>query len=375
VIGVDNPDNAAAISRTVDNVFKNSLAETLTETEQAFQLGFVAMSNQIIAAIRVVSYVVIVIVMAVMANAMAMSARERITEYATLKALGFGPGFLSMLVFGESLIISAFGGGLGMLLTPPAAILQAGRGRRISGLHRVARHHGHAGRVRAGGRPGGRHRPRGAGGARAHRRGPAGHRVIRMVIPLHYIARNVWARRLTTTLTAGGLALVVFVFATMLMLDAGLKRTLVTTGERDNVVLIRKGAETEIQSAISRDQAAAMEMHPAVALTPEGRPMSSREAVVLISLTKTGYTTPSNVVIRGITPLGVEMRPQVRLTGDACSSRVRRKSSSAAASPRVMTTSASATICDLPSATGPWLATSTLAAAGSIPRSGAMWTS
>ncbi|GAA7771493.1 MULTISPECIES: ABC transporter permease [Cupriavidus] len=121
VIGVDNPDNAAAISRTVDNVFKNSLAETLTETEQAFQLGFVAMSNQIIAAIRVVSYVVIVIVMAVMANAMAMSARERITEYATLKALGFGPGFLSMLVFGESLIISAFGGGLGMLLTPPAA--------------------------------------------------------------------------------------------------------------------------------------------------------------------------------------------------------------------------------------------------------------
>jgi len=135
-----------------------------------------------------------------------------------------------------------------------------------------------------------------------------------MVIPIHYIARNVWARRLTTSLTAGGLALVVFVFAAMLMLDAGLKKTLVTTGERDNVVLIRKGAETEIQSAISRDQAAAMEMHPAVALTPEGRPMSSREAVVLISLTKTGYTTPSNVVIRGISPLGAEMRPQVRLT-------------------------------------------------------------
>jgi putative ABC transport system permease protein len=121
VLGVDNPDNAAGISRAVDNVFKNSLAETLTETEQAFQLGFVAMSNQIIAAIRVVSYVVIVIVMAVMANAMAMSARERITEYATLKALGFRAGFLSMLVFGESLIISALGGAIGMLLTPPAA--------------------------------------------------------------------------------------------------------------------------------------------------------------------------------------------------------------------------------------------------------------
>lgn len=121
VVGIDNPDDAAAISRNVDNVFKNSLAETLTETEQAFQLGFVAMSNQIIAAIRLVSYVVIVIIMAVMANAMAMSARERTTEYATLKALGFGPGFLAMLMFGESLTICTFGAGLGMLATPPAA--------------------------------------------------------------------------------------------------------------------------------------------------------------------------------------------------------------------------------------------------------------
>jgi putative ABC transport system permease protein len=150
VLGVDNPDNAAAISRAVDNVFKNSLAETLTETEQAFQLGFVAMSNQIIAAIRVVSY-----------GDRDRHGRDgqchgderarahhriRHAEGARLR-----PGFLSMLVFGESLIISAFGGALGMLLTPPAAILQAGRGRRVPGVHGVARDHGDAGRVRAGG--------------------------------------------------------------------------------------------------------------------------------------------------------------------------------------------------------------------------------
>ncbi|GJH17059.1 ABC transporter permease [Caballeronia novacaledonica] len=121
VVGIKDPDDAAVVSRNIDNVFKNSLAETLTETEQAFQLGFVAMSNQIIAAIRVVSYVVILIIMAVMANAMAMSARERTTEYATLKALGFGPGFLSMLVFGESMAICAIGGGIGILATPPMA--------------------------------------------------------------------------------------------------------------------------------------------------------------------------------------------------------------------------------------------------------------
>jgi putative ABC transport system permease protein len=121
VIGIDNPDNAAGISRDVDAVFKNSLAETLTETEQAFQLGFVAMSNEIIAAVRIVSYVVILIIMAVMANTMAMSARERTSEYATLKALGFGPGFLALLIFGESFAICAIGGGAGLLLTPPVA--------------------------------------------------------------------------------------------------------------------------------------------------------------------------------------------------------------------------------------------------------------
>ncbi|VWC25056.1 ABC transporter permease [Burkholderia lata] len=123
VLGVANPDDGASIARNVDAVFKNSLAETLTETEQAFQLGFVAMSNQIIAAIRLVSYVVILIIMAVMANAMAMSARERTAEYATLKALGFGPGFLALIVFGESVVIAVAGGGLGILATSPAASL------------------------------------------------------------------------------------------------------------------------------------------------------------------------------------------------------------------------------------------------------------
>lgn len=121
VIRIDNPDDAAAISGAVDAQFKNSLAETLTETEKAFQLGFVAMSEAIVVAIRVVSFVVILIIMAVMANTMAMSARERLSEFATLKALGFGPGFLALLIFGESLLISAVGAGLGIVSLFPAA--------------------------------------------------------------------------------------------------------------------------------------------------------------------------------------------------------------------------------------------------------------
>ena len=134
-----------------------------------------------------------------------------------------------------------------------------------------------------------------------------------MAIPFTYIVRNLWTRRLTTTLTAGGLALVVFVFATVLMLDAGLKRTLVTTGEYDNVVAIRKGSETEIQSGVLRNQANIIETHPAVALGPDGRRLVSKETVVLISLKKIGASKPSNVIIRGVSATGLALRPQVKL--------------------------------------------------------------
>ena len=135
-----------------------------------------------------------------------------------------------------------------------------------------------------------------------------------MKIPLFYVARNLWARRLTTALTAAGLALVVFVFATVLMLDEGLRNTLVTTGEYDNVVLIRRSADTEVQSSVERAQAAIVSSHPAIALGADGRPLLSRETVVLISLNKRGSAKPSNVIIRGIGERGLALRPQVRLT-------------------------------------------------------------
>jgi len=116
-----DPDEAAAVSQAIDATFKNSLAETLTETENAFQLGFVAMSEAILLAIQAVSFVVIVIIMAVMANTMAMTARERGAEYATLKALGFGGGFVALLIFCESVLIALLGGGAGIALTFPIA--------------------------------------------------------------------------------------------------------------------------------------------------------------------------------------------------------------------------------------------------------------
>lgn len=121
IVGVTRPEVASEVSVAVDRTFKNSLAETLTETEKAFQLGFASMTEAIMIAIQIVSYVVIVIIMVVAANTMAMTARERIAEYATLKTLGFGAVHIGAIIAGESMTISLFGGILGVLLTFPAA--------------------------------------------------------------------------------------------------------------------------------------------------------------------------------------------------------------------------------------------------------------
>ena len=121
IVQLADPGAAAEVSAAIDATFKNSLAETLTETEKAFQLAFVAMTEAILVAIQAVSFVVIVIIMAVMANTMAMTARERSAEYATLKALGFSNVFVAMLILAESLGIALVGALAAVALTFPLA--------------------------------------------------------------------------------------------------------------------------------------------------------------------------------------------------------------------------------------------------------------
>ena len=134
-----------------------------------------------------------------------------------------------------------------------------------------------------------------------------------MAVPLNYIARNLVARRLTTVLTAGGMALVVYVFATVLMLAAGLEQTLVATGQDDNVVVIRRSAQTEVQSGIPRLQAGIVESLSQIAVGADGEPLVSKEPVVLINLPKRATGKPANVVIRGVTSAGLALRPKVKL--------------------------------------------------------------
>ncbi len=121
IIQVDDPKQAAAISRKIDELFKNSWAETLTETEKAFQMSFVAMTETILIAIRIVSLVVIGVILVILANTMAMTARERMPEYATLKTLGFSSRFLTIVIAGESVSIALAGGILGVAMSYPIA--------------------------------------------------------------------------------------------------------------------------------------------------------------------------------------------------------------------------------------------------------------
>jgi len=132
-------------------------------------------------------------------------------------------------------------------------------------------------------------------------------------IPFSYIFRNLWTRKVTTLLTAGGMALVVFVFAAVLMLDAGLKHTLVSTGSYDNAILLRQSSQTEIQSSVYRDQASLIETLPDIAHDANGDPLVSKEILVLTQVPKQGSDKPQNVVVRGLPPVGLVLRPQVKI--------------------------------------------------------------
>ena len=123
IVGVERGDMAADVATEIDKTFRNSMAETLTETEKNFNLSMISMADSIIMIVRLVSLVVIIIIAAVAANTMSMTTRERLGEFAVLKTLGFGGGRIGALIFGESLVISISGCILGVLFTFPAANL------------------------------------------------------------------------------------------------------------------------------------------------------------------------------------------------------------------------------------------------------------
>ncbi len=116
VIKIKDPNRAAQISAAIDARFDNSPAETKTESEKEFQMSFIQMASAIIIGLRIISYLIIGVMLLVMVNTMVMTARERISENAFMRTLGFRGYHLVGLILGESLFIGFLGGITGMIL-------------------------------------------------------------------------------------------------------------------------------------------------------------------------------------------------------------------------------------------------------------------
>jgi ABC-type lipoprotein release transport system permease subunit len=134
-----------------------------------------------------------------------------------------------------------------------------------------------------------------------------------MKIPLSYTWRSLWARRLTTILTLGGIALVVFVFASVLMLSHGVEQTLIDTGSDDNVIVLRRSANSELVSQIDRDAANMIRTNPVIASGGDGKPIVSTEVVVIINLLRNETNGMGNISVRGVSPEALALRPQVKI--------------------------------------------------------------
>lgn len=134
-----------------------------------------------------------------------------------------------------------------------------------------------------------------------------------MALPLSYNLRSLKTRKFTTILTSLGMAFVVFVFTSVMMMAEGLRKTLVDTGSHGNVVIIRKGSQSEVQSVIERKTALTLETEPGIGVDTDGRLLFAKELVVLITMRKKDGDKPSNVVIRGVSEKSPVLRDNLRL--------------------------------------------------------------
>src|SRR5439155_15836571 len=135
-----------------------------------------------------------------------------------------------------------------------------------------------------------------------------------MAIPISYNVRNVLQRPVSTLTTAVGVGLTVAIFIGALALAGGFQAALIESGSKDNALALRKGADSEISSAITRAQAEILRASSDVATGPDGKPLVSADLVVVTNKPRLGQPGSSNVTVRGIDAGSLAMRPQVRIT-------------------------------------------------------------
>ncbi len=134
-----------------------------------------------------------------------------------------------------------------------------------------------------------------------------------MALPVRYSFRNALVRWRSTLATVLGIALVVFVFVLLQSLAAGIEKSSGNTGDPRNILVVRKGATAESASLISRENFQQIQYFEEIARTERGEPIISADVLVLINLPRRNNGGEANVLLRGVTPRGMELRPQVSL--------------------------------------------------------------
>ena len=134
-----------------------------------------------------------------------------------------------------------------------------------------------------------------------------------MALPFSYNVRNVFQRPVSTMTTVIGIALTVAIFVGALALASGFRAALSSTGGSDNIIVLRKGADSEISSGINRDAANILRAHPAVAVGSDGRPLASAELVVVTNKQRLGQSGSSNMTVRGVDSASLDVRGGIEI--------------------------------------------------------------
>ena len=135
-----------------------------------------------------------------------------------------------------------------------------------------------------------------------------------MAIPVAYNLRNLVVRKTTTLMTALGIALTVAVLLAMMALVSGLRATLSSSGDPLQILVLRKGSESELVSNFTREQFQDLKFKPGIARARNGDPMASLEIVTVINLASVDAPDGMNVTLRGLSPIGIEMRPGLKIS-------------------------------------------------------------
>lgn len=138
-------------------------------------------------------------------------------------------------------------------------------------------------------------------------------RLFKPQVPFKYITSGFRSRRLTTAITIGGIALVVWVYTAVLMMSYGVEKTLSSSGSERNAVIARKSSQGEISSIIDGNSINVIKTLPQIAKNVSGRQIASAEVVVVINLSIINGSGMSNISVRGVDPAAFELRPYIKL--------------------------------------------------------------